>query len=59
MRPLGGKRGMRPCVASTHLSVTREFIKQLTKARAAPATVVRTYASVRHFARWIHNQVQP
>jgi hypothetical protein len=42
-----------------YLSVTREFIKQLTKARAAPATVVRTYASVRHFARWIHNQVQP
>jgi site-specific recombinase XerC len=39
--------------------VTREFIKQLVKARPAQATIVRTYASVRHFARWIHEKVAP
>jgi hypothetical protein len=30
-------------------SVTREFLKQLRRGRPAQATVVRTYASVRHF----------
>lgn len=40
-------------------SVTREFLKQLRKARPAQATLVRTYASVRHFARWIHQKVKP
>jgi integrase/recombinase XerD len=40
-------------------SVTREFLKQLRKSRPAQATVVRTYASVRHFARWIHQKVKP
>ena len=40
-------------------SVTREFLKQLRRGRPAQATVVRTYASVRHFARWIHHKVKP
>src|ERR1700737_1961561 len=40
-------------------SVTREFLKQLRRSRSAQATVVRTYASVRHFARWIHHKVKP
>jgi integrase/recombinase XerD len=40
-------------------SVTREFLKQLRRGRPAQATVVRTYASVRHFARWIHQKVKP
>jgi integrase/recombinase XerD len=39
-------------------SVTREFLKQLRKGQPAQATVVRTYASVRRFARWIH-RLQP
>ncbi len=41
------------------ISVTREFLKQLRKERPAQATVVRVYASVRHFARWIHAKVVP
>jgi integrase/recombinase XerD len=40
-------------------SVTREFLKQLRRGRLAQATVVRTYASVRHFARWVHQKVKP
>src|SRR2546426_9594668 len=40
-------------------SVTRAFLKQLRKGRPAQATVVRTYASVRHFARWSHHKVKP
>ncbi len=40
-------------------SVTREFLKQLRRGRPAQATVVRTYASVRHFARWTHYKVKP
>jgi site-specific recombinase XerD len=40
-------------------SVTREFLKQLLKGRPAQATVVRTYATVRHFARWIHRKIKP
>ena len=42
-----------------YVAVTREFLKQLRKAQPAPATVARTYASVRHFARWLHHKVQP
>ena len=45
--------------AEWYVSVTREFLKQLAKARPAQATVVRTYASVRHFARWVHQKVVP
>jgi site-specific recombinase XerC len=45
--------------AEWYPSVTREFLKQLRKGRPAQATVVRTYASVRHFARWIHQRVKP
>jgi site-specific recombinase XerC len=39
--------------------VTREFLKQTARAGVAEATRARTYASVRHFARWIHFKVQP
>src|SRR6266852_977658 len=42
-----------------YASVTREFIRQTARAGVAEATLVRTYASVRHFARWIHFKVQP
>ncbi|MGD0950426.1 MAG: tyrosine-type recombinase/integrase [Candidatus Binatia bacterium] len=42
-----------------YTSVTREFLKQLARNRPAQATIVRTYASVRHFARWIHQKVHP
>jgi len=42
-----------------YTSVTRAFLKQLAAGRAAPATIVRTYASVRHFARWIHRAATP
>jgi len=41
-----------------YASVTREFIRQTARAGVAEATLVRTYASVRHFARWIHFKVQ-
>jgi integrase/recombinase XerD len=44
--------------AEWYPSVTREFLKQLRKSRPAQATVVRTYASVRRFARWVH-RIQP
>src|SRR5690348_2611232 len=40
-------------------SVTREFLKQLARGRPSQATIVRTYASVRHFARWVHEKVRP
>jgi integrase/recombinase XerD len=40
-------------------SVTREFLRQTARAGVAEATLARTYASVRHFARWIHFKVQP
>jgi integrase/recombinase XerD len=42
-----------------YTSVTREFLKQLARGRPAQATIVRTYASVRHFARWIHQKAKP
>jgi integrase/recombinase XerD len=38
-------------------SVTREFIRQTARTGVAEATLARTYASVRHFARWIHFKV--
>lgn len=42
-----------------HASVTREFIKHLRDgARTySPASIARIYASVRHFARWAHENV--
>ncbi len=41
--------------------MTEEFLKQLRRRKPVPAqaTIVRTYASVRHFARWIHHKVKP
>ncbi len=36
--------------------MTREFLKQLRMGRPAQATVVRTYALVRHFSRWVHQK---
>ncbi len=44
-----------------YTSVTEEFLKQLRRRKPVPAqaTIVRTYASVRHFARWIHHKVKP
>jgi integrase/recombinase XerD len=40
-----------------YASVTREFIREMSKAKLSQATQVRTYASVRHFARWIHRKI--
>lgn len=40
-------------------SVTKAFIKELVKSAAKPSAVVRTYATVRHFARWTHQHVKP
>ena len=40
-------------------SVTREFLKQTARAGVSEATLARIYASVRHFARWIHFKVRP
>lgn len=36
--------------------MTREFLKQPAGGRPSQATIVRTYASVRHFGRWIHQK---
>jgi site-specific recombinase XerC len=41
-----------------YASVTREFLRQTARAGVAEATLARTDASVRHFARWIHFKVQ-
>jgi integrase/recombinase XerD len=41
-----------------YASVTREFLRHTAKEGVAEATLARTYASVRHFARWIHFKVQ-
>jgi integrase/recombinase XerD len=41
-----------------YASVTREFLRQTARAGVAEATLARTYASVRHFARWIHFKVR-
>jgi integrase/recombinase XerD len=37
-------------------SVTRSFVKALQGERLAQASLVRIYATVRHFARWLHRQ---
>ncbi len=42
-----------------YASTTREFIRQAAKAGLSEATLARTYASVRHFARWIHRKIRP
>ncbi len=42
-----------------YASVTREFLRHTAKQGVAEATLARTYASVRHFARWIHFKVHP
>ncbi len=42
-----------------YASVTREFLRQEAKQGVAEATLARTYASVRHFARWVHHKVRP
>jgi len=41
-----------------YASVTREFLRQTAREGVAEATLAHTYASVRHFARWIHFKVQ-
>ncbi len=40
-------------------SVTREFLRTVARQRLSGATLARTYATVRHFARWAHNNVGP
>lgn len=40
-------------------SVTREFVRERAHEKLAEATCARTYASVRHFARWIHQKARP
>ncbi len=39
--------------------MTREFLRETAKQGVAEATLARTYASVRHFARWIHFKAHP
>jgi hypothetical protein len=36
--------------------VTKAFLKALQQERLAQASVVRIYATVRHFARWLHRK---
>ena len=38
------------------VSVTKAFLKALQQERLAQASLVRTYATVRHFARWLHRK---
>jgi integrase/recombinase XerD len=38
------------------VSVTKAFVKALHQERLAQASVVRIYATVRHFARWLHRK---
>jgi integrase/recombinase XerD len=38
------------------VSVTKAFLTHLQRERLAQATLVRIYATVRHFARWLHRQ---
>src|SRR6266849_5729335 len=38
------------------VSVTKAFLKALQQQRMAQATLVRIYATVRHFARWLHRK---
>jgi site-specific recombinase XerD len=38
------------------VSVTKAFLKHLRRQRLAQASLVRIYATVRHFARWLHRK---
>jgi integrase/recombinase XerD len=38
------------------VSVTKAFLKALQQERLAQASLVRIYATVRHFARWLHRK---
>jgi integrase/recombinase XerD len=38
------------------VSVTKAFLKHLQKERLAQASLVRIYATVRHFSRWLHRK---
>ncbi len=38
------------------VSVTKAFLKQLRGQRLAQASLARIYATVRHFARWLHRK---
>jgi hypothetical protein len=40
--------------AEWYASVTREFVREMVREKLSEATCARTYASIRHFARWIH-----
>lgn len=42
-----------------YASVTREFVREMAHEKLSEATCARTYASVRHFARWIHQKAHP
>ena len=41
------------------VSVTKAFLKALQQERLAQASLVRIYATVRHFARWLHRKFPP
>ena len=45
--------------AEWYASVTREFVRGMAREKLAEATCARTYASVRHFARWVHQKAKP
>ena len=36
--------------------MTKAFVKALQQEQLAQATLVRIYATVRHFARWLHRK---
>ena len=38
------------------VSVTKAFLRHLQKERLAQASLVRIYATVRHFSRWLHQK---
>jgi hypothetical protein len=38
------------------VSVTKAFVKALQQEQLAQVTLVRIYATVRHFARWLHRK---
>ncbi len=42
-----------------YASVTRAFLRHTARTGAAAASLARIYATVRHFARWIHFKVSP
>jgi site-specific recombinase XerC len=39
------------------VSVTKAFLKHLQKEQLAQASLVRIYATVRHFSRWLHRKI--